>query len=668
MNFRYTEIDHDLGSDANFDVGKSWIKQCRDDHDPMKCPPLVDVELPKRLVDVTVDIKNPHPRLMECTGQIGQYLALSHCWGASVRGERLTTTQATLKARMKSIPLDTMPANFRDAVLITRKLGYRYVWVDSLCIVQDSAKDWEIESSRMGDIYMRAALTIAAAGAIDSDGGMLVNGYGEHTMAKFAPSQWFLTDRQTSNRYAHSNTTKPRTHKPRQALLRIHSSPESPQVNLTPWLSYSDLEENWYRCVVVGPLAHRAWTLQERILSHRTLYYGQRQIYWQCASSRKAADGENVPTSASTSAWSQSSDHSEWPDLLGYKTKDCKNDSIAAHSFRMTWLNILQIYVSRILTYKADKLPALAGIAAVCQNFTGYQYVAGLWREDLVVGLVWTPIPIWAKGSTMLDYTIPAPMWESHNPAYEGPSWSWASTEIRGLLEFWGKSRENRMWKQFDAQVIDIQLTLKGNNPFGTVAKGKLVLRGLVHTRWDGRVKGWNPIEHGFYGAWDWISDYTCWHSKRYMTDRVELWDYPPRHGVSILPKLFQLICQVIFSILTVITWQGIAVGPRLESIHDKYCPYCVRCVSLHMLSVAGAEEHRIQGSNEKFAEVRLWSLILEPVNGQDNVYRRIGVARKDVVITRADYLAFREGDDVKNEPPVPKYFSEWKYETIEII
>jgi hypothetical protein len=68
-------------------------------------------------------------------------------------------------------------AQFYDATVITRKLGYEYLWIDSLCIIQDSADDWEAEGQNMGNIYMNASLTIAAAGAKDSDGGMLRDDY-----------------------------------------------------------------------------------------------------------------------------------------------------------------------------------------------------------------------------------------------------------------------------------------------------------------------------------------------------------------------------------------------------------------------------------------------------------------------------------------------------------
>jgi hypothetical protein len=129
-------------------------------------------------------------------GEKGHYLALSHCWGPSVSGERLITTKATLKSRLKSIPLSKMPSNFFDATIITRKLGYRYLWIDSLCIIQDSRGDWETESANMGNIYTNASLTLAAAAAKDSDGGMLgLNHISKNTRAKLLISNGSLQDR-----------------------------------------------------------------------------------------------------------------------------------------------------------------------------------------------------------------------------------------------------------------------------------------------------------------------------------------------------------------------------------------------------------------------------------------------------------------------------------------
>lgn len=421
FNFRYTEIDYDLASDANFKLAKKWTQTCCTEHESKLCPPIIDHELPTRLIDVGLPDGSQTPRLIvTAKRQKGRYLALSHCWGTTIKGPRVTTTLANLQERQKEIPMAILPANFRDAVTVTRKLGYRYVWIDSLCIIQDSVADWEAESSRMGDIYTRASLTIAAAAANSSDGGMLETHYEHQDFKSFAPSKWFLIDRKETNRYALLETTTHNEQKFEKCYINLSKGASSPKALLTPWMAFSDLEENWFRCVVVGPLAHRGWTLQERTLSYRTLYYGKRQIYWQCPSSRKAADGENLPVSASTSVWNLSSDHSEWPNVLGLRDVDFESDPDAELTVHQIWRNVLKIYASRRLTKQTDKLPALAGMAAFVHNVYQDEYIAGFWLKDLLVSLVWTPVPIWGKGHAMRDYQISKPNWEMQEVVIEG--------------------------------------------------------------------------------------------------------------------------------------------------------------------------------------------------------------------------------------------------------
>ena len=78
------------------------------------------------------------------------YAALSHCWG---KVRPLTTTSTNLNQHLISIPLSSMPEMFQDAVIASRELGIRYLWIDSLCIIQDSVEDWELECSKMGRVY-----------------------------------------------------------------------------------------------------------------------------------------------------------------------------------------------------------------------------------------------------------------------------------------------------------------------------------------------------------------------------------------------------------------------------------------------------------------------------------------------------------------------------------
>jgi hypothetical protein len=168
-----------------------------------------------------------------------RYVALSHCWGGII--SPLLTTE-NIDAFQKSIPFSTLPANFRDAVVITRKLGLRYVWIDSLCIIQNSKLDWEIESKKMGSIYRESYVTISAAVARSSTVGIL-NAVQKPVLIN-AP-----------------------------ASVKIRLSDDSDDtVNLE---IRDGTEESLRDISMKSPLNTRGWTLQETILSPRILHYGR---------------------------------------------------------------------------------------------------------------------------------------------------------------------------------------------------------------------------------------------------------------------------------------------------------------------------------------------------------------------------------------------------------
>lgn len=102
-----------------------------------------------------------------------KYVALSHCWGEQEHWPKCLTTIETLEERMSHIPWDIIPQTFRDAIIFTRQLGLEYIWIDSVCIVQNDHKDWERESMLMDSVYANAFVTFAAVASPDSRGGLL---------------------------------------------------------------------------------------------------------------------------------------------------------------------------------------------------------------------------------------------------------------------------------------------------------------------------------------------------------------------------------------------------------------------------------------------------------------------------------------------------------------
>jgi len=453
-------------------------------------------------------------------GEKGHYLALSHCWGPSVSGERLITTKATLESRLKSIPLSKMPSNFFDATIITRKLGYRYLWIDSLCIIQDSCEDWETESANMGNIYTNASLTLAAAAAKDSDVGMLgLNYRSKNTRAKLQISNGSLQDRVKINdqQQMRGSGNVLDSKKRLQCHLKLHDHYGSSIVVLEPAVKSPVPEEGWTECVVYGPLAHRGWCLQERLLSYRILYYGERQIYWQCASSRKAADGGEIPEGRSSSSQSVSNELSEWPDILALKqlqyspinkrtelaqSKD--QAEIERMAYRI-WRNVIYLSTNRQLTKQTDKLPALAGMAQVIHSLTGDTYLAGFWRKDLLASLIWSSPSFMFKEVvySVIKTQMEKPQWEYKEPSLEGPSWSWTSVRAARRLQFLGDYEEGystRVWPECEAQIMEAEVARVGKFYFGQVQSGRLRLRGYTYPRYDSRTSSWNPA-----GSISWV-------------------------------------------------------------------------------------------------------------------------------------------------------------------
>jgi hypothetical protein len=153
-------------------VLEGWANECVTGHEECRSPRSsggtgkeeeTKPELPTRIIDVGIDADGPAVRLVETKGRQEHYVALSHCWGPPTK-RPLCTTKATFLQHLAGIPVSSLPKTFRDAVAITRLLHLRYLWIDSLCIIQDDRKDWSVEAPRIGTVYSKAYLVIAASG------------------------------------------------------------------------------------------------------------------------------------------------------------------------------------------------------------------------------------------------------------------------------------------------------------------------------------------------------------------------------------------------------------------------------------------------------------------------------------------------------------------------
>lgn len=160
------DLEPDTACARYLSQAKGWVRDCCETHD--RCKDSSSSALPTRVLDVSLDPDFVFLRQSANT-EPGSYIALSHVWGGIVP---IRTTEETMPLFEDGIRLEDLPQTFRDAVFMTRYLECRYLWIDSLCIVQDSREDWEREAGRMAQVYGNALVTLAAVSSPNSNGGL----------------------------------------------------------------------------------------------------------------------------------------------------------------------------------------------------------------------------------------------------------------------------------------------------------------------------------------------------------------------------------------------------------------------------------------------------------------------------------------------------------------
>ncbi|KAH7186237.1 heterokaryon incompatibility protein-domain-containing protein [Fusarium flagelliforme] len=258
----------------------------------------------------------------------GQYIALSHRWG---NDERCKLTKDKITTFHEGISFSSLPKTYQDAMIIARRLGYRYIWIDALCIVQDDPDDWLRESIRMAAVYHHAACTIAAHTSRHSDSG-------------------FLDD----------------------ALNPVPTFQVRSKDDRSRYISNLTLASDFYDQVTRSFLSQRGWVFQERVLSRRILHFVKHHIFFENESGVTADDlgGTGVPVAH---AWTEH--------------KLNINDSFRGSAY---WYSLVERYSACSLTFDKDRLPAIASLAKeFCKNSKTGPYLFGLWESSLHLGLLW---------------------------------------------------------------------------------------------------------------------------------------------------------------------------------------------------------------------------------------------------------------------------------------
>jgi Heterokaryon incompatibility protein (HET) len=368
-------------------------------------------------------------------------VALSHCWGGSTP---VMTTIANIDKFRNRIP-PPLPKTFADAVEVTRALGIQYLWIDSLCIIQDSPGDWSNEASLMASVYSSAYVTIAADAASNSSQGFL-----NHSNRQLSAAVPVTYEGVTE----HSQIwVRERGGLGYQLPFHDWADQESPFARGKEPSFSEDKEEvmkvlNKVCRAGENPksrLSTRGWVFQERALSPRTLHFGQSEVGWECQSL--------ISCECSASS------------LRYRRTTSLLKQARAT----MAWTNVLEEYTRLNLTVPEDRLTALSGLAEVRHSPTKDQYIAGMWRENLKHQLLW---------KALLKY----PALKS----YIAPSWSWAS--VTGAILYPRQWPDIGTWK-----ILDIKCRPKVKNMFGDCDPGAyLVIEGpLVLVKLFKNYAGW---------------------------------------------------------------------------------------------------------------------------------------------------------------------------------
>lgn len=420
---------------------------------------------PKRLLQIPHRLGCNQIRLCEVVSSSNDgieartcvYAALSHCWGREPF-PRTTTANVTAHTHY-GIAWDALPRTFQEAIDFTRRLGLRYIWIDSLCIIQDDPSDWEHESACMATIYQNACLVVSASHASGAHDGLYSDAAGSPEYATHVVNYTCAdTSLQEEQRVKVVDTESPAC--TQVAFRRSYAHLPSPiqnQLQVSPTL----------------PTLSRGWIYQERLLARRVLHFGPQELHWECMTEsicqcRDTADNrdddddrssKHQPPSAASRKPEFSIDH--WKRLESYQLS-------------VAWHRLVENYTALNLSYERDIFPALSGIAQTFQTVKQSRYLAGLWQSSALLDLLWYPNPppfdFQQKNQQQQQQQLPP--WQHRPTPWRAPSWSWAS--VRGPVEY--VNTHNGIEPL--CSLVECDVRLAGVDETGQLLSGHLVLQG----------------------------------------------------------------------------------------------------------------------------------------------------------------------------------------------
>ncbi|UKZ68305.1 uncharacterized protein TrAtP1_009342 [Trichoderma atroviride] len=407
--FERPAISGNTASEQAFQKATNWFRECNDTHSSCSLGEIS--ELPERVLDIFSEDTKSGVKLIHTNGQKARYACLSHRWGKDTS----QTTGENINSLCKEVPWDYLSPTYQDSITFLRKFSkwhqeeygepIRYIWIDSLCIIQDSKSDWAKHSLKMSDIYSNSLITLVESHEQGTDKRLF-----QDASSRDVSKPVSIRDAQGNDHELHFR--KPIFH---------------------PTYMISDGSI---------PVWKRAWVFQERLLSHRLLIFGPDELSWQCASHHKCECGLDESESQTVKLMKEWGDDVHVPERSASSRRDMQQllgDDPSHSQLRRAWRHVIEAYSQLDYTYRSDTLYAIAGLAkSFNARLGGKNYFAGIWYDEYQEGETEDFQP---QAETALDLLWRLTYFEdAERPDLPEPavpiSWSWAYPECAVTYPF----------------------------------------------------------------------------------------------------------------------------------------------------------------------------------------------------------------------------------------
>ncbi|KAI5464982.1 heterokaryon incompatibility protein-domain-containing protein [Mariannaea sp. PMI_226] len=376
----------EIKSPEYYNVLRQWLQDC-DTHPGCRLDNIMTESrtVPTRLIDVeTTNSAKVYltetKRWEESQKSDLRYIALSHPWGNPQHHRHFSTTRKNITHRLgDGILFDDLPDTFKDAVAVTRQLGVRYLWIDSLCIIQGDDGDFKYEAEFMESVFSFAYCVIAASRATGTSDGFL----------KQRPDRKFV-----------------------QFPMPSGGGGD---------LYFCEAIDDFQGDVIDGALNKRGWVLQERALARRTIYFTDKQTYWEC--------GDGIRCETLTKMQNNKAAFLGDPAFPKVAIKSSKGGRIRLYE------SLYRQYSSLEFTKASDRPIAIAGLEQRLIRAFGEHGGFGIFDRYFGRSLLWHR-----------DGDAPMKAIEFATQQYRVPTWSWMA--YQGRITFMDVKFDTVQWEE----------------------------------------------------------------------------------------------------------------------------------------------------------------------------------------------------------------------------